>query len=196
MGTTVSIKDIRYESKIVWLEDIQKLPWVRERLADLRSRKSLSKTAKSNIEKENEGETLVGYAELEDGAPAMAGRYFRRRIFTLKTSDRGNTNGAIELPSEAVDPASVAPRIGGRHPKTPSGKKAVPQPSSAQIAVRLPYNIYQQLNQHASESGMSKTDIVVAALSKYFQVTDNMPLSERFAQLEARVAALEQQRSL
>jgi predicted DNA-binding protein len=195
MGTTVSIKDIRYESKIVWLEDIQKMPWVRERLADLRSRKSLSKTAKAHIEKQNEGETLVGYAELEEGAPAIASKHFRRRIFTLKTSDRGETNGVIELPPEAVDPASVAPRIGGRHPKTPSHRN-VPQSSSAQIAVRLPYKIYQQLNQHASESGTSKTDIVVAALSKYFQVTDNMPLSERLAHLEARVAALEQQRSL
>lgn len=196
MGTTVSIKDIRYEAKIVWLEDIQQLPWVRERLADLRTRKNLSKTAKLNIEKQNEGETLVGYAELEDGAPTTAGKYFRRRIFTLKTSDRGQSNGSIELPPEAVDPASVAPRIGGRHPKTPFSQNAVPPPSSAQIAVRLPYNLYHQLNQHAKEAGISKTDVVVAALAKYFQVTDNMPLAERLAQLEARVASLEQQRSL
>jgi predicted transcriptional regulator len=59
------------------------------------------------------------------------------------------------------------------------------------LTVRLPHDLYHVLEQHASETKASKTELVVAALSHYFEMTAEVPLVAKVAHLEQRLAQLE-----
>jgi hypothetical protein len=60
------------------------------------------------------------------------------------------------------------------------------------ITVRLPSFLLDRLEAYVIESGSSKTDVVIAALSQYLGVsTKNIPLSEKVAHLEKRLMDLE-----
>lgn len=59
------------------------------------------------------------------------------------------------------------------------------------ITVRLPSFLLDRLEAYVIESGSSKTDVVIAALSQYLGVSTNIPLSEKVAYLEKRLLDLE-----
>lgn len=59
-----------------------------------------------------------------------------------------------------------------------------------QIAVRVPPSLFEQLNQYVVKTGTSKTDVVVNAIAEYLGCADNVPLSQRMAELEAQMKEL------
>ncbi|MFM7578558.1 MAG: hypothetical protein ACKO5Q_16695 [Microcystaceae cyanobacterium] len=67
------------------------------------------------------------------------------------------------------------------------------------IALRLPNDLYQLLESHINNTGVTLTDTVTAAgvkrakgIAAYFGAENLIPLSERVSQLEKRLAALEE----
>lgn len=100
---------IRCESKIIWLRDVNTMPYVREFL-NYSCRKRIGKM-------KYKGWEIVGYAELEKNAETniMNGLYIRRG-FWLKEYDRANQPDGIYkvgCPVEAVDPLTISPKIIG-----------------------------------------------------------------------------------
>jgi predicted DNA-binding protein len=62
--------------------------------------------------------------------------------------------------------------------------------SKPQIAIRLSPSLLQELNNYVELTGTSKTDVVVSAISQYIGCADNMPLSQRVAELELQIKEL------
>ncbi len=96
---------ILHEERIVWLTDAVDLPqYVREAFC------ATSTPCGRPPEARNLPGELVGFAELAPDAPDMGcpGVYFRR-IFWLKASDPYSS----DVPTEAVDPLTVRPRVRG-----------------------------------------------------------------------------------
>ncbi len=60
-----------------------------------------------------------------------------------------------------------------------------------QITIRLSPTLLNSLNQYVGETGTSKTDVVVSAIAQYLGCAESMPLSQRMAEVEKRVAELE-----
>ncbi len=111
MSSQVTDKSyLRFESNIVWLRDVNNMPYVREHFHQFcRRRKGKLKHGDHEV---------VGYAELEKDAPNTGTKgCFARRIFWLKEADRANQpNGIYQTgcPSEAVDPLTIAPKVVGQ----------------------------------------------------------------------------------
>ena len=63
--------------------------------------------------------------------------------------------------------------------------------AKSQIAVRVPPSLLAELNQYVEKTGTSKTDVVVSAIAQYLGCADSVPLSQRMAELERRLAELE-----
>ncbi len=60
-----------------------------------------------------------------------------------------------------------------------------------QITVRLSPSLLSELNHYVENTGTSKTDVVVSAIAQYLGCADNVPLTQRMAELEMRVNQLE-----
>lgn len=60
-----------------------------------------------------------------------------------------------------------------------------------QIAVRMPPSLMEKLNSYVEKIGTSKTEVVVSAIAKYLDCSEDVPLSQRMAELERRMATLE-----
>ncbi len=60
-----------------------------------------------------------------------------------------------------------------------------------QIAVRIPPPLLAELNQYVERVGTSKTDVIVSAIAAYLGCAETVPLSQRMAELERKVAELE-----
>ena len=60
-----------------------------------------------------------------------------------------------------------------------------------QIGVRSPSSLNDHLLDYMAQTGMSKTEVVISALASYMGCASEIPLKERMAHLEAKVAALE-----
>jgi hypothetical protein len=60
-----------------------------------------------------------------------------------------------------------------------------------QLAVRIPASLQEQLDSYLHKTGVSKTEVVVSAIAQYLGCADSVPLSQRIAEVERRVAALE-----
>ena len=60
-----------------------------------------------------------------------------------------------------------------------------------QIAVRIPPPLLAELNQYVERVGTSKTDVIVSAISQYLGCAETVPLSQRMAELERRMTAIE-----
>jgi hypothetical protein len=100
--------DLSHESRIVWLEDIGRLDYVRAAvyLLPFRARKP---------GRRNYPGRLVGFAALRPETPGYGGRFWRR-LFWLDEHDRDSGGGpylAGGAPCEAVDPRTVAPGVPG-----------------------------------------------------------------------------------
>ena len=63
--------------------------------------------------------------------------------------------------------------------------------SKPQIAIRMPPDLLAELNNYVEKVGTSKTDVVVSAIAQYLGCADNVPLTQRMAELERRMALLE-----
>ena len=59
-----------------------------------------------------------------------------------------------------------------------------------QIAIRMPPSLLAELNRYVEQVGTSKTDVVVSAIAQYLGCSDSVPLSQRVAELEAKVEEL------
>ncbi len=60
-----------------------------------------------------------------------------------------------------------------------------------QIVIRIPPYLLEQLNTYMDQTGASKTEVVVGALAQYLGCVENLPLSQKVAELEARMAQIE-----
>ena len=63
--------------------------------------------------------------------------------------------------------------------------------AKSQIAVRVPPSLFSKLNSYVERTGTSKTEVVVGALAQYLGCAEDVPLSQRVAEVERRLAALE-----
>ncbi len=63
--------------------------------------------------------------------------------------------------------------------------------SSVSVGVRIPSNLYDKLMAHANKVNVSKSEVVISALAHYLESTEDIPLSERVASLEAKVEELQ-----
>ena len=61
----------------------------------------------------------------------------------------------------------------------------------SQIAVRIPPPVLAELNEYVKRTGTSKTEVVVGAIANYLGCTEKIPLAQRMADFEKRLAALE-----
>ena len=117
--TLANKEALKDEKNIVWLEDPNDYPWVRESSTDFRTKQGISKNRQSEIERG--GKKLIGYVELEDDAPssfvndATGRKHFYRRIFTIRKDDYENYKN--DYPIEAVDPLTVDAKTSGISPK-------------------------------------------------------------------------------
>ncbi|MBE8992397.1 DNA-binding domain-containing protein [Nostoc sp. LEGE 12450] len=60
-----------------------------------------------------------------------------------------------------------------------------------QIVVRLPPDLLEKLNKYAQQTGTSKTDVVIGALAQYLGCGEALPLNQKVAELETRMATIE-----
>ena len=63
--------------------------------------------------------------------------------------------------------------------------------SKPQLAVRIPPELLKELNSYIEKTHTSKTDVVVSAIAQYLGCPENVPLTQRMAELELKVAELE-----
>ena len=63
--------------------------------------------------------------------------------------------------------------------------------SSVSVGVRIPSNLYEKLLAHTSKVDVSKSEVIISALAQYLGCTEDIPLSQRVADLEAKVEELQ-----
>jgi hypothetical protein len=100
------------EHSIEWLEDIEKLDYVREAVVLHRTRAGPIRKGFFRPGK------IVGYSKLKKDARSYAG-YFHRRVFWLSKGDRtpespGGAYSPTGAPCEGVDPRTVEAGKSGR----------------------------------------------------------------------------------
>ena len=59
------------------------------------------------------------------------------------------------------------------------------------LAVRIPEKLQEKLDNYIGQTGATKTEVVVNALAEYLDCAENVPLSQRMAEFDRRLAALE-----
>ncbi len=118
------------ETAIVWLEDISGRDYVRQGWRGSCGSAKISPPNGWALKGDGWRSRLVGYAKVDHEEVRHYRRAhgdqflpFFRRIFTLKSCDRGEpdcrSDGyAIDTPAEAVDPRTVSPNV---KPKRPGG---------------------------------------------------------------------------
>ncbi len=63
--------------------------------------------------------------------------------------------------------------------------------SNISVGVRIPQNLHKKLTVHAAKADISKSEVIISALAHYLSCTEDIPLSQRVAAIEARLAKLE-----
>ena len=63
--------------------------------------------------------------------------------------------------------------------------------SSVSVGVRIPSNLYEKLLAHTSRVNASKSEVIISALAHYLESTEDIPLSQRVAEVERKLALLE-----
>lgn len=61
----------------------------------------------------------------------------------------------------------------------------------SQIGVRIPDSLLHELNSYIEKTGSNKTEVVCSAIAEYLGCADSVPLSQRVAELERKMAVLE-----
>jgi hypothetical protein len=62
--------------------------------------------------------------------------------------------------------------------------------SNISIGIRIPANLYQQLESYIAETHLTKTEVILNALVQYLDVSEEISLSQRVAALEAQMLEL------
>ena len=62
---------------------------------------------------------------------------------------------------------------------------------SIQVGVRVPPQLHDKLASHAEKADASKSEVILCALAQYLGCAEDVPLSQRVAKVEKRLAALE-----
>ncbi|MGA4844568.1 DUF6009 family protein [Streptomyces sp. G45] len=123
MSALIAKEEIAHESEIVWLEDIERLDYVRQSLDRLPTRRGKPAYHRDG--------RMVGYARLApDAKPSRPSGTFRRRVFWLLPHDRDSVPTGLYAkgaPAEAVDPSTLAPRCKGRRTERSEGDHRVSQ---------------------------------------------------------------------
>lgn len=60
-----------------------------------------------------------------------------------------------------------------------------------QLVIRVPPSLLNDLNGYVETTGISKTDVVVSAIAQYLGSSENVPLTQRMAELELKVLKLQ-----
>ncbi|MFF9778118.1 DUF6009 family protein [Streptomyces sp. NPDC013978] len=127
MSSLLTESDLTDETDVVWLEDVNRLDYVRQ---------ALDKTKRRNTRPPylRDGR-MVGYALLDDRAqPDPDSGLYRRRVFFLLPHDRDSLpNGLYSegAPGEAVDPRTIAPKEpGAKTPRSQSGHAPIASATS------------------------------------------------------------------
>lgn len=63
--------------------------------------------------------------------------------------------------------------------------------NSVQLGIRIPTHLNQRLTDYIERTGLSKTEVVINALASYMGCSEEIPLNERVASLEAKMMVLE-----
>jgi hypothetical protein len=175
---------LKSESELIWLVDnLDDYPWVREVFTEFASPTEITQARRSEIEL---GHKLIGYGLWKQNTteafidPFDGDKYYPRRIFIIRDDDYKAYESYDYFPTEAVDPLTVKVGSQGLSPKVKS-----------QIAVRIPVPILRKLIICSRKTGMNQTDVVIAALTKYFETESEIPPNQRLDRLEKRVSILE-----
>ncbi|MEH1904029.1 MAG: DNA-binding domain-containing protein [Nostoc sp.] len=59
--------------------------------------------------------------------------------------------------------------------------------SNVSVGVQIPSSLYEKLLAHTSKVNVSKSEVVISALANYLGTTENVPLSQKVADLEVKV---------
>ncbi|MEU9983593.1 DUF6009 family protein [Streptomyces sp. NPDC050856] len=132
MSALISDDEIKHETELVWLEDIDHLDYVRQSLDRLPTRGGKPAYFRDG--------RMVGYAILSPKAKASrASGTFRRRVFWLLPHDRDTAPDglyATGAPAEAVDPRTLA--AGSRGRKTERSEGGPPSAAMEELGITLP----------------------------------------------------------
>ncbi len=132
-----------YESSILWLEDVERLPYVRSMYVhNCESRRG--KLVPRG------GGRVVGYSKLTDNAPVdgVTGGYVRR-VFYLSNADLSSDSHEMIAPRDAIDPTTILPGLKGN---PPNGKQK-PMPHSLKAKT-------QTVRQKVRQSESQDTDVM------------------------------------
>ncbi len=100
---------LSYEKSIVWLEDVDALPFVRVRVVHT------ARSRRGPLHWPGDGR-VVGYSKLTPDAPRDAeSNAYVRRVFYLRSSDVALSG---QVPAGAVDPRSITPGCDGAVPES------------------------------------------------------------------------------
>ncbi|MFJ5779549.1 DUF6009 family protein [Streptomyces sp. NPDC093094] len=123
MSSLLTESDLLHEEKVVWLEDLDRLDYVRQALDKTRRRNTKPPYLRDG--------RMVGYVVLDDQAePDPDSGLYKRRVFFLLPHDRDSDPDGVYhqgAPGEAVDPRTI-------EPKQPGAKTPRSQHRSAAIA--------------------------------------------------------------
>ncbi|GAA3153260.1 DUF6009 family protein [Streptomyces rectiviolaceus] len=132
MSSLITEDEISHETTFVWLEDIDRLDYIRQSLDRLPTRKGKPAYHRDG--------RMVGYAVLGPTAKASrASGTFRRRVFWLLPHDRDSQPEglyATGAPAEAVDPRTLKPCVKGY--KTERSEGGPPSATMEEMGITLP----------------------------------------------------------
>jgi hypothetical protein len=63
--------------------------------------------------------------------------------------------------------------------------------SKSSLGLRIPTSLFNELNSYVEKTGTSKTEVVCSAIAEYLGCAENIPLSQRIAELEQKFVELE-----
>jgi hypothetical protein len=132
MSALISDDEIKHELELVWLEDVERLDYVRQSLDRLPTRGGRPAYFRDG--------RMVGYAVLgRDSKASRASGTFRRRVFWLLPHDRDSVPDGLYRasgPSEGIDPRTLAPGTKGR--KTERSEGGPPSSAMQELGITLP----------------------------------------------------------
>ncbi|WUH06891.1 DUF6009 family protein [Streptomyces violaceus] len=134
MSSLISADEISHETDLVWLEDIDKLDYVRQSLDRLPNRKSKPAYHRDG--------RVVGNTIL--GPIAKASRHsgtFRRRVFWVLPHDRDSDPEGLyarSAPAEGVDPRTLEPCVRGLQDRTLRRRPALSGLAMQELGIQFP----------------------------------------------------------
>ncbi|PKV77107.1 DUF6009 family protein [Streptomyces sp. TLI_146] len=122
MSSLLQDSELAHEDNVVWLEDTDRLDYVRQALDKTTRRRGKPRYARDG--------RMVGYTELAPDAEADpdSGLQLRRVFFLLPHDRDSDPDGVYQqgAPGEAVDPRTIEPRrVGEKTTRSQRGTAAI-----------------------------------------------------------------------